>query len=120
VFKKLVILLCLVVGASAADLYTPDNKTVNLAFDASPDHDRAVGYRLYNGPTPFKDILKNDLSQIGALPLAFGFTTPVLPAGVFAFSLTVYDQAGQESIHSNTLTVEALPPLRPPQALRPN
>jgi hypothetical protein len=104
----------------AADLYIPANKTVNLAFDASPDHDRAVGYRLYNGPTPFKDILKNDLSQIGTLPLAFGFTTPVLPAGVFAFSLTVYDQAGQESTHSNTLTVEALPPLRPPQALRPN
>jgi hypothetical protein len=120
VFKKLICIALTAASVFAADLYTPENKTVNLAFDASPDHARVAGYRLYNGNAVFLDLPKNDLSQIGALPLAFGFVTPILPAGVYAFSLTAYDLAGQESVRSNTLTVEALPPLRPPQALRPN
>jgi len=96
------------------------DKTVDLSWtvptlnsDGSPLTD-LMGYRLYSGPTA--DGPWGNPIDIGIPTTAYTWTAPEGTDGVIYFTLTAYDDAGNESERSNVVSddVDNVAPGIPP------
>jgi len=79
--------------------------SVSLSWNASTDNHQPVGYRLYrNGQTtPLAEIITPDYID-----------TTLSSTTSYQYTVTAYDTAGNESAHSDNLTVNTLPLLSNP------
>jgi len=79
--------------------------SVSLNWHASTDNHQIMGYRLYRDgqTTPLADVTNNHYTD-----------ATLSPANNYEYTVTAYDAAGNESAHSDNLTVATLPLLSNP------